>query len=287
MELGVGQGDRVPPRETSARRGAHRLPVQQAPADTRGAVIQHLVALRGKSKSTSRHCHCHHLLRHPRAAPRARRGTHRLPRPGSSPAAASGGRLRRPPRGPRPPPRPRRGALPGPGERPRGRRRAGRAARGAAPAQPLPQRGRPGAAEPRGEGARPSARPPGPAAAPPPSAPRPGVLKRGGPGGTGRIRPPPALGAGAEPAGSAGGSPTLPPPERPRRETRAGETPASRNGVAALGSRPAPSGPGAELAHNQKTKWGGGEQGSPNSKPKETKKPRSWRQNPRRRPYLA
>lgn len=45
VELGVGQGDRVPPRETPAGRGAHRLPVQQAPADTRGAVIQHLVAL--------------------------------------------------------------------------------------------------------------------------------------------------------------------------------------------------------------------------------------------------
>lgn len=45
VKLGVGQGDRVPPRETPAGRGAHRLPVQQAPADTRGAVIQHLVAL--------------------------------------------------------------------------------------------------------------------------------------------------------------------------------------------------------------------------------------------------
>lgn len=45
VKLGVGQGDRVPPRETPAGRGAHRLPVQQAPADTRGAVVQHLVAL--------------------------------------------------------------------------------------------------------------------------------------------------------------------------------------------------------------------------------------------------
>lgn len=45
VKLGVGQSDRVPPRETPACRGAHRLPVQQAPADTRGAIIQHLVAL--------------------------------------------------------------------------------------------------------------------------------------------------------------------------------------------------------------------------------------------------
>lgn len=45
MELGAGQGDRVPSGEAPTGRGAHRLPVQQAAPGTGRTVVEHLVTL--------------------------------------------------------------------------------------------------------------------------------------------------------------------------------------------------------------------------------------------------
>lgn len=50
MELGAGQGHRMPPGKASTGWGAHRLPVQQAAPRTRGTVVQHLVTLQRKER---------------------------------------------------------------------------------------------------------------------------------------------------------------------------------------------------------------------------------------------